>query len=169
MFSVRSGRMPHITQIAAKEVTSGSEFSTYVLPKEPISDGAHQTTGISVSEGVMSMNGAVVQKASIQCAVDNLLKWLRKYEKVVIVAHNGRKFDFPILVTSISNVNKLEDFFTCVIDCIDTLSLFRKTFTNRVSFKQEDLARDILCLQYNAHDAVEDVHTLVKIFQHSCS
>ncbi|KAL4236484.1 hypothetical protein ACF0H5_004870 [Mactra antiquata] len=95
---IRSGRMPHITQIAAREVSSGSEFSTYIFPKEPISQGAQQTTGMCVSDGVMYVKGAVVETVSLQCAFDNFLKWLKRYNNIMIVAHNGRKFDFTILL-----------------------------------------------------------------------
>lgn len=162
--------MPHLTQIAAREVNSGSEFSTYVTPKLPISEGAQQTTGIRMADNnVMYVSGTIVETVNIQCAVENFIKWLKKYNSVVLVAHNGRRFDFSVLVAAVSNVNKLEDFLASVVGCLDTLPLFRKTYSDRSSYKQGDLVQDILGIQYNAHDALEDVRALVKLFQHCCA
>ncbi|XP_060593809.1 uncharacterized protein LOC132748252, partial [Ruditapes philippinarum] len=162
--------MPHLTQIAARELNSGSEFSTYVTPKLLISEGAQQTTGIRMADNnVMYVSGTIVETVNIQCAVENFIKWLKKYNIVVLVAHNGRRFDFSVLVAAVSNVNKLEEFLASVVGCLDTLPLFRKTYSDRSSYKQGDLVQDILGIQYNAHDALEDVRALVKLFQHCCA
>jgi DNA polymerase elongation subunit (family B) len=56
----------------------------------------------------------IVETVNIQCAVENFIKWLKKYNSVVLVAHNGRRFDFSVLVAAVSNVNKLEDFLASV-------------------------------------------------------
>lgn len=161
--------MPHLTQIAAREVNRGSEFSTYVAPRLPISEGAQQTTGIIMADSVMYVCGTRVETVNIKCAIENFIKWLKKYEKVVLVAHNGRRFDFSVLLTAVSNVNKLEEFFASVVGCLDTLAMFRKTYSGRSSYKQADLVQDLLSIQYNAHDALEDVRALVKLFQHCCT
>lgn len=167
---VRSGNIPHLTQIAAKEVKSSDEFSSYVTPKLPISEGAQQTTGITMADdNVMFVSGTRVESVDIHSALEEFIKWLNKYDRVVLLAHNGRKFDFIVLVSAMSNVNKLDEFLASVIGCLDTLSLFRKTYAGRSSYKQEDLVKDILGLQYNAHDALEDVRALVKLFQHCCT
>jgi len=54
--------MPHITQIAAVELESGSSFNCYVVPKVPISAPAQQITGIVVSDsGSMVVKGEPVE------------------------------------------------------------------------------------------------------------
>ncbi|VDI03268.1 Hypothetical predicted protein [Mytilus galloprovincialis] len=42
----RQNVIPHITQIAAVEHDTGSQFSCYVVPKAPMSSGAEDITGI---------------------------------------------------------------------------------------------------------------------------
>lgn len=46
--SVRGRQMPHITQLAAVELETGSLYNTYIFPKVPISEEAMNTTGIVV-------------------------------------------------------------------------------------------------------------------------
>lgn len=43
---------------------------------------------------------------------------------------------------------------------VDSLSVFRKKYPKRSSYKQEDLAKDILNTTYNAHNAIGDVESL---------
>lgn len=166
-----AGQMPHITQIAAKVVNSGigQTFCVYVQPKMPISTGAQQATGITVNGDIMTVNGTVVDTVDINCALDCLIQWLDKYSNVIVTAHNGRRFDFPVLISALCNTNKIDRFFKCAQGLMDTLTLFRKTFPGRPSYKQEDLARDILQYTYNAHNAEDDVTALCKILSHSCS
>lgn len=48
--------MPHITQLAAVELETGSLYNTYILPKVPISEEAMNTTGIVVNSDLEKMN-----------------------------------------------------------------------------------------------------------------
>lgn len=45
--SVQRELIPHITQIAAQDMSTNAKFSCYVSPKVPINEKAEQTTGIS--------------------------------------------------------------------------------------------------------------------------
>uniref|UniRef100_K1QU82 Uncharacterized protein n=1 Tax=Magallana gigas TaxID=29159 RepID=K1QU82_MAGGI len=46
---IRGRQMPHITQLAAVELDTGSLYNTYILPKVPISEEAMNTTCIVVN------------------------------------------------------------------------------------------------------------------------
>ena len=81
----------------------------------------------------------------------------------------GRRSDFPVLVAALCNTNKLDKFYTSTKGLMDTLTLFRKTYPGRRTYKQEDLARDVLNITYNAHNAEDDVTALSALLSHSCS
>ncbi|XP_060567237.1 uncharacterized protein LOC132726004 isoform X2 [Ruditapes philippinarum] len=116
-------------------------------PRCQFQHSAQQATGITVNGDIMTVNGTVVDTVDINCALDCLLQWLDKYSNVIVTAHNGRRFDFPVLISALCNTNKIDRFFKCAQGLMDTLMLFRKTFPGRPSYKQEDLARDY----YNKH------------------
>ena len=111
----------------------------------------------------MFVNGKKVTTTLIHPAIDNLLSWLEKMQNVVLVAHNGRKFDFPVLISAISNVKALDKFYSCVIGFLDSLTMLKKVFPGRGSYKQEDLVVGLLHATYPAHDALEDVRALGKL------
>uniref|UniRef100_A0A8W8NP81 Exonuclease domain-containing protein n=1 Tax=Magallana gigas TaxID=29159 RepID=A0A8W8NP81_MAGGI len=52
---IRGRQMPHITQLAAVELDTGSLYNTYILPKVPISEEAMNTTGIVVNSDLEKM------------------------------------------------------------------------------------------------------------------
>ncbi|XP_062607534.1 uncharacterized protein LOC134269349 [Saccostrea cucullata] len=164
---VRGGKYPHITQIAASVVGSVSEFSAYVYPKVPIASTAQQITGIIVNNsGTMTVHGQQVHAEDLYSSIDKFCKWLKKYPSVYLIAHNGRKFDFPVLMNAMMNIKREAEFLDCVTGCIDSLNVFKKAFTSQ-SYKQEDLARTILNTTYDAHNAMEDVKVLGKLISHT--
>lgn len=52
--------MPHITQIAAQDMSTNSKFSCYVFPKVPINEKAEQTKGIFWDGERMTAHGTQV-------------------------------------------------------------------------------------------------------------
>lgn len=149
--------MPDITQIAAVNVTSGATFNTYVVPKKPISFGAQQTTGIVYSGGHMTVHGTQVEAIGILPALEKFCLWLKQFSYILLMAHNGRKFDYPVLVVAYYKNKILDKLQSCVTGCVDSLTFFKKVFPNEKSYRQEDLVNSVLHSSYNAHDAVADV------------
>lgn len=162
---IRGGQVPHITQIAAINIEGQRLFEMYVIPKVPIAFDAQQATGISYVNNMMTVNGNPVEAYKIQHAMQSLCEWLEKFQNVILIAHNGRRFDFPVLVTAASNTGLLQRLTNCVAGCLDTLSLFKKVFPDRTSYKQEDLVLGLLNTQYNAHNALDDVCSLGSLFK----
>ncbi|XP_048740052.2 uncharacterized protein LOC130046336 [Ostrea edulis] len=124
---IRQGAMPHITQIGAVEIESGNVFSTYVQPKIPIEPGAEETTGIVCDGTSVFAHGSKVTAVPIREAILNFLKWLGTFGKygIILIAHNGRVFDFRVLSRTIDCIGLQEDFLEIVYDFTDSLSLIR--------------------------------------------
>lgn len=166
IISVRGRNIPHITQIAAIELASGASFNSYVRPKLPITLAAQEITGIVVNQsGPMTVKGQPVEGKTIRCAISEFLQWLNKYSCVVLVAHNGRKFDFPVFLSTLKKVGSEKKFFDCVTGLIDSLPVFKKVFPNQDCYKQEHLVKSVLQSSYLAHDAMEDVKSLGQLMK----
>lgn len=108
--------MPHITQIGAVEMESGEAFSTYVLPKISIEPGAEQATGNVYDGTSVFANGLKVAAVPIREALLNFLKWLSTLRncEVVLVAHNGRVFDFRVLSNAVVRTGLKKQFLNKV-------------------------------------------------------
>jgi len=164
MFPVEGRVLSQVTQIAAVEVQSGSQFATYVTPAVPISQEASQVTGISMTDGTMTVNGQVVQLVSIQVAVKRMIHWLEKFQNVCLVAHNCHCLYFPIKVSILVNNDTIDTFYECAL--IDSLSIFRTLHVYpKQSSKHVDLVLQLLGETYNAHNAMAGVAALGKLLQ----
>lgn len=113
--------MPHITQIAAVESKSNSVFNVYVQPKVPQTFEAQEKTGIVASDsGSMTVNGVNVTPSSISNASDEFIKWIGKYNNPFLIAHNSRRFDFPVTMSILKNIG----FELSACGFIDSLPIF---------------------------------------------
>jgi DNA polymerase III alpha subunit (gram-positive type) len=97
------------------------------------------------------------------------LDWLQAITKakgnVMMVAHNGRRFDFPILVEALSGTGQMATFCTQVTSFVDSLPMLKELLPGQLSYKQESLAHHLLKAKYDAHDAGEDVKALAMILE----
>lgn len=155
--------MPQITQIAAHVVDTEEVYNSYILPTVPIEEEASKVTGISInSNGELIANGNKKDTFSIADGLQNFCEFLEKYQNPILIAHNGRGFDFPVIVNAAKKVNKLDQLLSSTFGCIDSIGVFRKAFPGQSNYKQESLAKSLLGEGYNygAHDACEDVKAL---------
>ena len=161
--------MPHIVQIAAIDITSGKTFNSYVKPKKVQTEAAKAITRIVASEdGSMTVEGKQVQPDDMNTASSNFLKWIGKFNSVFLLAHNGRRFDYPVLLSSLRNLGKEQELFSNVLGLIDTIPVFKKCFPKQTSYRQEDLYQSVLKKgDYNAHNAVGDVKALGELIQNT--
>ena len=155
--------MPHITQIAAQVMKTDARFSCFVSPKVPISVNAEQVTGMSFDGEHMTVHGKPVDTVSISEALSKFMNFLKNLGNVVLIAHNGRVFDFRVLSYAICKVGMVSEFSNHVLAFVDSLSLLRSKVPKLSSYKQEFLAGYFCQESYNAHDAVDDVKMLSKI------
>lgn len=86
--------------------------------------------------------------------------WLKKFTSVVLIAYNGRRFYFPVLIGAARYCHLLHVLYSIVHGCIDSLSVFRKIFPGQPGYKQELLVKSLLQTTCKAHDAIEDVKSL---------
>ncbi|KAL4229626.1 hypothetical protein ACF0H5_010013 [Mactra antiquata] len=164
---IRGDQVPHITQIAAQEVHSVAKFNRYVIPKLPITPAAERVTKICMKNKTeMIINGAGVESVDIHEALTSFLCWLSSYNNVVLVAHNGPRFDFVLLSSALSNCDLIDKYLSSVCALVDTLTVFRSEVKNQDSYKQEDLARNLLNLTYNSHNTEDDVSSLIALFKY---
>ena len=101
-FTVRGHSLPQITQIAASDLAGTRTFSQYVMPTELISAGARKVTGLSVDGERLIHHGQPVNATDIQSALKLFSAWVKTIPNCVLVAHNGRQFDFPLLVHALN-------------------------------------------------------------------
>lgn len=159
--------MPHITQVAATSM-SAQTFSSYVVPKKVISEEAQRITGITMHDKQMYSRGLPVASSTIGTVLSNLLEWLRSLPSpVVLAAHNGRRFDGPVLMSALVSNNMEQDFIKLVSGLCDTINVLKKKLPGLTSYSQEFIMKSVIKTEYNAHDAAGDVAGLLTIFNHS--
>lgn len=165
--------IPAITQIGAEVLSNGNQFSTFILPKkdQEYSAEAEMITGISYTysgEPKMFYKGQQVPHKSTEEGLASFVDWLKSLDsKVVLVAHNCRKFDAKVLVSALNEVNHslLEEFCEIVIAFADSLRIFREWYPGRSTYAQGSLVTDLLQRQYNAHHAVGDCEALASLLK----
>ena len=168
---VKEGVVPHITQVCLMDMQkSNSHFTQYVEPKIPITEGATEVTGITYSMGTMKHHNTVVQCKSWSVVSRDLLCWLDEHvgqgQTVVLAAHNGRRFDFRVILIAMENVNLHEQFVEKVNAVVDTMKLFSAKVDVKESLKQEELYAKYIQKSYDAHDAKGDVLALIDLLNY---
>ncbi|KAK3108332.1 hypothetical protein FSP39_005757 [Pinctada imbricata] len=154
----------HITQIGA--IVGDEKFERFVLPKKKVETGAVAVTGLSSSGTLLFKNGEPVDARGIKDSLSDFSTWIKKFPDPVLVAHNA-KFDAEILCNTLIRISDVDSNF--IVGFVDTLSLLREKIPGRSSYKQEELAKDLLQQQYSAHDAPSDAAALQDIVQCVCS
>ncbi|KAL4229637.1 hypothetical protein ACF0H5_010025 [Mactra antiquata] len=96
---VREGKIRHITQIAAQVVGQSISLNLYVKPLIPITATAPQITGMSMVGDKMFVHGSPVSTVDINITCDSFIE---KFSNMILTAHNGKRFDFPVLVLVLS-------------------------------------------------------------------
>lgn len=157
---------PDIIQIAAQydDVT----FCRYVVPERGyIPRFITDLTGISFKDGNMFSNGVKVTCCNKESALREFIDFLP--ENSLLCAHNGFKFDVPILIQDMRDCDLLNTMQGKVKGLLDTLLLAKETYPDRTGkgkggHSQEGLVKDILNETYAAHNALDDVKALSKLY-----
>ena len=145
-------------------VHGDNKFDCYVKPTKQISPFASKVTGLTSLGQVLFLNGSPVPAYPLHDALQMFVDWLRDIGKCVLVGHNFRSFDFPRILRALQNVDLYDDFKLVCDGGIDTMPLFREAFPEEKKHSQEHLCKSLLGLQYGAHNALEDVESLQKLF-----
>lgn len=126
--------------------------------------GAQEVTKIAVNGNKILVNGVEVQSCSKFEALSEFIKFLQLQPgQIILAGHNSFRFDAPRLIKALEDVQLFDSFCSCVVGFVDTLILFRSKWPNMTNYKQETLVLSLLHVNYNAHDALQDVVYLQKL------
>uniref|UniRef100_A0A673JE68 exodeoxyribonuclease III n=1 Tax=Sinocyclocheilus rhinocerous TaxID=307959 RepID=A0A673JE68_9TELE len=104
--------------------------------------------------------------ASRITALLSFITFLRMLGRPLLVGHNSRRFDCHVLARALDEFGLRSDFQKEVSGFVDTLPLARQLLKDSglQSFKQENLVKTLLGVSYAAHNALEDVQALQKLY-----
>ena len=110
-------------------------------------------------------NGRRVNEATTpQTAATQFVSWLQDIPKpVILYGHNCKAFDSPRLIKLLQLYRLLPAFTEKVEGFVDALPLFREKFPDFECHKQEYLVSKCLVIVYDAHNAEDDVLSLMKL------
>ncbi|CAC5417983.1 unnamed protein product [Mytilus coruscus] len=157
-------RNSHITQISA--TSDKGSINTYVLPKKPITPKAQEITGIKVEGSKMFCNDKEVKSVSIKEALELFLQFLSRNKENVIIGHNIKSYDIPVLFCALNNCSIMNEFSCSIVGFLDTLQLFKSLLPGLTSYSQSNLYNTVLNETYDGHDSMEDVVALSRLFHH---
>ncbi|XP_043281560.1 uncharacterized protein [Venturia canescens] len=155
-----------IVQLSAK--IDDREFDAYLVPTCGFAPTASLVTGLSVEEGVLYRNGVKMATKSRTLTIKSFIDFLSP-GPVILIAHNGGRFDAPLLIKQVQILGLMDNFLSVVCGFCDTLPLFKKMLPDRVkskgSFSQTALAEDFIAIgsSAGAHNSMVDVITLENI------
>ncbi|KAM0732898.1 DNA polymerase III PolC-type [Formica fusca] len=153
-----------ILQIAAK--CGKRRFCKYVNPTQLIMP-RNTISGFKNVDGTLFLNNERVLSSPLQKVLCAFKRWLAALKPCILVAHNGLRFDFPLLFRALKKKSMIEDFEKLIVGFADTLIILRKIYPERKGpemFKLSTLAQELkIKLPRNFHNAAYDVQILEKI------
>lgn len=157
-----------IIQIAAK----GSRywhrrFSCYLTTKKTITRGATKANRLTKDmNGNIVKNGQRMDTVGPKKALEAFLDWLDDTfpkERVILVAHNGFKFDVPILMNHLRRYGLLIAAIHSIYGFADTLPSFRENYNHLKSHSLPELSKQMDVVNDDPHDALSDVKALITV------
>ena len=115
----------NITQICA--IHDDNVYMQYVTPNCPINPNASEITSIYYDKdsNIMTHRDQQVQHLPTHTILEGLLEFLSKINSLVLVAHNGKRFDFIFLYRAAMSCDLLTRFRDTLDTFMDTLPLSR--------------------------------------------
>ncbi|NP_001373584.1 three prime repair exonuclease 4 isoform X1 [Danio rerio] len=153
-----------IVQLAA--VSGGHTFNLFMVPRRPFQRGASRITGFSVKHQRLFLHRRPLLTSSLKEALLSFISFLRMLDHPLLLGHNIRRFDCPVLARALDEFSLRSHFQREVSGFVDTLPLARQLLKDHglQSFKQESLVKNLLGVSYAAHNALEDVQALQKLY-----
>ncbi|XP_038157235.1 three prime repair exonuclease 4 [Cyprinodon tularosa] len=158
------GQDSEIIQLAA--VSGGHSLNLYVVPRCHIQRGAARVTGFKVRRQRLFLHHRLVFTNTLKEVVVSFIAFLQMLGRPLIVGHNIRRFDCRLLARALDDLNLRATFQASASGFVDTLPLARELLRDHglQSFGQENLVRELLGINYKAHDALEDVRALQTLY-----
>ncbi|XP_042364518.1 protein PML-like [Plectropomus leopardus] len=158
------GQSCEIVQLAA--VSGGHSLNLYVIPRCRMQRGAAKVTGFRVHRQRLYLHRQLVLTNSLREVLVSFIAFLQMLGCPLVIGHNIRRFDCRLLARALDELDLRADFESAVSGCVDTLPLAREMLKELglQSFRQENLVRELLGMNYKAHDALEDVRALQALY-----
>ena len=127
---------------------------------------AAKVTGFRVRRHRLFLNRQPVLTNSLKELVLSFMAFLRMLGRPILIGHNIRRFDCPVLLRALDELDLRVEFQSTITGCLDTLPLAKDICKDNglQSFKQENLVRELLGVDYDAHNALEDVRALQVLY-----
>ena len=118
-------------------------------------------------------NGNLLPAVSQSQGLGDFLSFIKEVgseTRVVLVAHNGNRFNFRILICCMKEQGLLEHFLECRLMLLDSLKVITEEKKARGSHLKEwkgkflaTVHKKLFGEQFNAHDSLEDVVALGRV------
>ena len=126
-------------------------------------------TGISWDDFKLTVNGKEVQAVPISQALLEFFEWLQQFDNTVLVAHNGKRFDFRILSKAVESCDLFDSFEQRVVGFVDSVHVLKEKLpqlgNDYRSHSQANLVRYFGLGPFNSHNAKDDANMLCKILE----
>nr|XP_061812454.1 uncharacterized protein LOC133603297 [Nerophis lumbriciformis] len=164
VYSSSSGPTCELVQLAA---VSGKRFlNLYTVPRRRMEPGAAKVTGLRVRRRKLYLHRRPIPTSPLRDVLQSFIAFLRALDRPLLVGHNIRRFDCRPLARALDETGLRAQFEACVSGCVDTLPLAREVLQGcgMQSFKQEYLVKELMGVDYKAHNALEDVRSLQTLY-----
>ncbi|KAM4619164.1 protein PML-like [Polymixia lowei] len=161
-----TGLGPTCEMVQLAAVSGGHSLNLFTVPGSRMQRGAAKVTGFRVRRHRLYLHRQPVLTNSLREVLVSFIAFLRMLGQPILVGHNIRRFDCPVLARALDDVDLRGEFQSAVSSCLDTLPVTREMFKDcsLQSFRQENLVGEILGVDYKAHDALEDVRALQMLY-----
>ena len=135
-------------------------WNQYIKPTQRIHSSASAVNKLTVRNNKLCYNGVECSNVvSAEEASENFYHYLNENfpEGVVLVAHNGARFDFPLLKRDLMSYQKCRNKNYNIM-CIDSIKVFKTQFPGLDAYNQPYLIERFLGSENvsSAHEAVGD-------------
>ncbi|XP_045215104.2 uncharacterized protein LOC123565301 [Mercenaria mercenaria] len=170
--TTRLGHNAEIIQLAAF-VDSSTVFNSYIMPTGSINESATAVTGFTIErkDGMRRMyqHGIPVYTVDKHTGLTSFIEWLSSIsdKKKILIAHNGSRFDFPILFEQLESAKLVNNAKTAITGVCDSIHVLKTVIKNRESKKYSlgVLYEETFGETFDGHDALNDAKAIAKIFQ----
>ncbi|XP_053388617.1 uncharacterized protein LOC128551729 [Mercenaria mercenaria] len=147
--TTKLGHNAEILQIGASTI-NGKSFDTYLLPTGLISSKASEVTGLTVkvenSVRLLCKDGKNLRALSSEEGLSRFIDWIKTIDcpTKILCAHNGNKFDYPILYNQLQKYRLLKQFESIACGVVDSLDILKAVLPQRTSYSLSNVYRDLI-------------------------
>ena len=136
----------------------------YILPLKPFTKEASNVTRLLILEDKLYYRGTEVEAVGLEKGLKQFLAWCSLFgSKIVLYAHNARRFDSRVFLKSCMNADLIAQVKEVILGFSDTLPIFKDLQPKGSSYRQSSVAEDVLKRSCNAHNSLDDVVILQEL------